>query len=290
MLTIEGREKITTEQILTNLFKLGFDRIDPVLYTYVLASLKPINFELSKVDTISNEFKEYVVMDGPIYVLKKDMNHDLLYRANNNENLYNYLEDLDYAKIIYKKLEIYGLDDFDVDPNRFCEKEINIIKECNERINAFNKMDKKYREIEEMKLHTDYINWLIDFTKKQNSERFYDINCVYYSDISEEDKENVKKLCNFIRAIGDYANDTGLPVDYESIKVKYKDIFLEVGEFHGQGTLDYAKILHGEDSDEVIDYEKLVNYYSRIASNICPPPTFKECSKKLKNIPNKEDI
>ena len=90
--------------------------------------------------------------------------------------------------------------------------------------------------------------------------------------------------------LGDYANDTGLPVDYESIKVKYKDTFLEVGEFHGQGTLDYAKILHEENSDEVIDYEELVKYYSRIRANICPPPTFKECSKKLKNIPNKEDI
>lgn len=292
MLKIEGRERITTEQILTTLFKLGFDRIDPVFYTYVLGSIKPIDFELERNDVSSDEFKQHVRMDGPIYVLKKGINHDNLYRVNYNEKLNNFLEDLDYEEIIYKKLEAYNLDDFDADPKLFCEKEINIIKEFNERIKACNEMEQKFKEMELMKIHTDYITWLIDFIKKQETKRFYDADCVCYSDkYSGEDKENIKKLSSFIRVIGEYAYDNGLEIDSECVKVKYKDTTLEVGEFSGQGTVSYAKIiLDDENGDEAFDYQKIVNYYSRIASNVCPPPTLREGNKILKNVPSKKDI
>ena len=147
MLKSDGREKITTEEILTNLFKLGFDKIDPVFYTYVLESLKSINFEISKDDTLSDEFKKHITMDGFIYKLKKGINHDSLFEKNKNDKLMEYIPFIDFEEIVYKKLEAYGLDDFDIDNKRFSEKEISIIKECNERINSFNEFDKNYEEI-----------------------------------------------------------------------------------------------------------------------------------------------
>lgn len=292
MLKIERNGIITREELLTALFKLGFDKIDPVFYTYALEALKGINFELSKDDTLIDEFKKHVNMDGPIYKLKKGINHEPLFKKNKNDKLMEYVPFIDFEEIVYKKLEAYGLDDFDADPKLFCEKEINIIKEFNERIKACNEMEQKFKEMELMKIHTDYITWLIDFIKKQETKRFYDADCVCYSDkYSGEDKENIKKLSSFIRVIGEYAYDNGLEIDSECVKVKYKDTTLEVGEFSGQGTVSYAKIiLDDENGDEAFDYQKIVNYYSRIASNVCPPPTLREGNKILKNVPSKKDI
>lgn len=267
---IEGIKEITTEEILTALFKLGFDRIDPVFYTHVLQSIRPIDFKLSKDDLIGEEFKKHVEMDGPIYVLKKEMNHDSLYREKYNEELTFFLEFIDFETIVYKKLETYQLNDSEADKRRFSDREISILKNIQERRKDFDEFEKQYKEIQKMKKEEglDYIKWLIDFTARQKDNKFYDVDYNYEEQLNEVDIENINKISYLVRAINDYTYYNQVSFDPESIKLKYHDSFIEIGEIHGQGTVCFSKLIKDEqEKTEAIDFLEVVNYFGRIKYN-----------------------
>ena len=67
-------EKINTEILVSSLFTIGFDKVDPLLYTYTLGQLSIDNqklqlFEFEDSET-SQKFNDYVNYDGIIFKLK----------------------------------------------------------------------------------------------------------------------------------------------------------------------------------------------------------------------------
>ena len=138
-------EKINTEIIISSLFMVGFDKVDSILYTYILGKLMEDNVDLKeyefKESIPSSNFNKYVDYDGNIFKLKnglslnsminltylKDMELPLYKELLTNKKLIKYLNDLDYREIILKKINLLGFDrinDFNI---LFSNKEKEII-------------------------------------------------------------------------------------------------------------------------------------------------------------------
>lgn len=136
-------EKISTESMISSLFAIGFDRVDPLLFTYTMGQLFTDNFEMQlfyfEDREFSEQFKKYVDYENGIYKLKKGITLDtnisplkesvfLLRNAlRTNRQLVGYLSDLDFRKIIIKKIKELGecqIENFD---NLFSNREKEII-------------------------------------------------------------------------------------------------------------------------------------------------------------------
>lgn len=109
-------EKINTESIISSLFVLGFDKVDSILYTYILGKLIIDNqtLELFKFEDkpLSNLFIKYVEIDNTGFKIKeeyklktnispiKEYNWTLRDLFSKNIKLISYLNNLDYNEII----------------------------------------------------------------------------------------------------------------------------------------------------------------------------------------------
>ena len=136
-------EKINTEILVSSLFAIGFDKVDALLYTYTLGQLSIDNqklqlfeFEDSKTYQLFNKYVDY---DGIIFKLKEGLtletnvssveNHVWpLYKVlRTNKKLIEYLSELDFRKIIIKKIESLGVDRIDNFDLLFSNKEKEIM-------------------------------------------------------------------------------------------------------------------------------------------------------------------
>ena len=242
-------EKITTEVFLTTMFEYGFDEIDPILFTLTLGSIAcndiGRNFELSFDETLSNSFKFHVIKVNGVYKLKeKQEDMERWYRYHSNNTLYKYLDNVDFKEIIKRKIKALNIKKTDIIKNPlFSQKEINIILLDNEKLKRdmeerLERQRKDIEETEKMATSTDYIEWLIEFTKKNNGG-FYIDNWDYKKDeLSQEDKEAVAKIPLFLDLVEEYVEHRQCNGGY-FCKIKHNDEALHIGVMEGQGTGDY---------------------------------------------------
>ncbi len=140
-------EKINTEMFVNSLFVVGFDKVDPVLFTFVLGKLTSDDKEnvfFFESDRTEPTFNKYVDYDRVVFKLKDGYSIDQVIEfdggakyplkkvLNTNRKLVEYLENLDYTDIVLRKAEIYGIKDLNsIDKDRFSAKEIEILKSIN---------------------------------------------------------------------------------------------------------------------------------------------------------------
>ena len=139
----EIMEKINTEILVSALFAIGFNKVDSILYTYTLAQLSLDNQNLKlfefKDEKLSQIFSKYVDYDGVSFVLKTGINIDTMVSYNEkkyyplkqmlkiNRKLVEYLSNLDFRKIILKKIEALSIDRVEDLELLFSDKEKEII-------------------------------------------------------------------------------------------------------------------------------------------------------------------
>ena len=136
-------ETINTEIFVSSLFAIGFDKIDILLYNLTLGKLiidnKKLHLFRYRNGGKSKLFDEYVDYDGVNFKLKdgisldtivssnKDNNYTLRELLSTNKRLIDYLSELDFRKIIIKKIESLGVDGLDSFDLLFSNKEKEII-------------------------------------------------------------------------------------------------------------------------------------------------------------------
>lgn len=260
-------EKITTEALLTTMFKYGFEQIDPLLYTFTLAKVsyqyaKNKYFELAYDEPLSDRFKYHTVKVGPVYKMnmsanQRDIDRWLSYHS--NDRLLECLNSINFGEIIEKKREALGLEINELIKNPiFSQREKDII------INHNNPVIKQLKEKEDMKKNTDYIDWLVKFT--QNETSFEDHDIINSEEIDNYDKSMVKKLSTFFGIIVEYADNNNIIEksidDGYCYYLKYKDTILEIGLYQGQGVTNYSAIAPNKYNNTAINYEDIINYYS----------------------------
>ena len=136
--------KITTEDIISSLLALRFQKIDKYLYLLTLSKLTipredECLFEFIK-DDYSDFFNTYIERDGLNFKLKEGYrlssdtsNGITIYSKlkNKNRSLTDYLETLDFKDIIMNKINMLSTSSAKVSDysNLFCDKEREIISE-----------------------------------------------------------------------------------------------------------------------------------------------------------------
>ena len=134
-------EKINSEILISTLFLIGFDRVDSLLFKYVLGKLSIDNIEkkdfIFEDEELSETFNQYVDFNGSFYSLKNNYSLDtnvslvsgsskilpLRKVININKKLLMYFNSIDFTTIISRKVNDIGynnLKDFDY---LFSEKE-----------------------------------------------------------------------------------------------------------------------------------------------------------------------
>ena len=138
-------EKINTEILVSSLFTIGFDKVDPLLYTYTLGQLSIDNqklqlFEFEDSET-SQKFNDYVNYDGIIFKLKDGVTLEtnvshienrvwpLGKALHTNKKLIEYLSNLDFINIVQKKAKMVGLERLQEKKELFSSKEKEILYE-----------------------------------------------------------------------------------------------------------------------------------------------------------------
>lgn len=137
-------ENINTEAIISSLFVLGFDKVDSILYTYLLGKLTIDNQKLNifyfKEESFSELFTRYVDYNNSVFKIKdgytldtdispiKKYNYTLRSLFSRNPKLIDYLSNIDLSEIIVKKLKSYNLTKQDNLEQVFSTKEIDFIK------------------------------------------------------------------------------------------------------------------------------------------------------------------
>ena len=150
-------EKINTEIIISSLFMVGFDKVDSILYTYILGKLMEDNVVLNEYEfkeTVpSSNFDKYIDYDNNIFKLKDGLSLNSMVNLSHlqniemplykvlitNKKLIKYLNDLEYREIILKKINYLGIDNINNFDTLFSNKEKEIIYKM------FG-IDKMYRE------------------------------------------------------------------------------------------------------------------------------------------------
>ena len=140
-------EKISTEILVSALFNLGFDIVDPVLFTYTLGklSLEDKNQQFSfEEETPSIGFNKYVdssgiafkIKDG--YTLETDVSPvdsgiriPVKKALFSSRKLLEFLTEIDFNEVVLKKAATYGVSDYDsINHELFSKKEVEILKTC----------------------------------------------------------------------------------------------------------------------------------------------------------------
>lgn len=247
-------EKITTEVLLTTMFEYGFDKIDPILFTFTMGEIiwKDVKehgydrlFDFSFDEPLSNKFKFHVAKINGVYKLKEEQEEmERWYKYHSNRLLFDYLDSVDFKKIIKKKMDALNIEVGDILKHPlFSEKEVSIFISDDKRLEKdmearLEKQRREQEEIEKMATSTDYIEWLIEFTKKNNGG-FYIDNWDYNKEkISPEDKEAVDKIPLFFDLVSEYVDHRPCNGGY-FCKIKYNDEALHIGVMEGQGSGDH---------------------------------------------------
>lgn len=131
---------ISTEMLVSTLFKLGFDKVDPVLFTFTLGKISKDGFFSFEEQDASRTFQEYVDFSDGLIKLKDGYLLDTNISPNDsipitigqslfgNKYLFGYLSTLDFTDIILKKAEAYGIGvTGEVKKDFFSTKEIDLL-------------------------------------------------------------------------------------------------------------------------------------------------------------------
>lgn len=138
-------EKISTEILVSALFNLGFDIVDPMLFIYTLGkiSIEDKNKQFSFVEEApSIGFNKYVdssgiafkIKDG--YTLETDISPvkskiriPVKKALFSSSKLIDFLTEIDFNEIVLKKADVYGTNGYgNINPELFSKKEIEILK------------------------------------------------------------------------------------------------------------------------------------------------------------------
>ena len=139
-------EKINTESILSALYILGFEKVDPVLFTLVLGRVSIDNSKNRlfkfKDEKISDGFEELLEIDGNAIGLAwgGDMDFNISHFEGSyiplrealhpSTTLVEYLKTVDFEEILLTKMQLYGYNSIsEIDKNNFSKKEIKILKD-----------------------------------------------------------------------------------------------------------------------------------------------------------------
>ena len=137
-------EKISFEMLISTLLNLGFDKVDPILFTYMLGklSIEDKNHQfVYKQQNPSIGFNKFVDCSGSVIKIKDGYTLDTNVSLNNtmsisfrktlfsNEKLLSYLESFDFSEIVLKKADTYGIYNPDDDSSEFfSDREIDMLK------------------------------------------------------------------------------------------------------------------------------------------------------------------
>lgn len=252
-MSFDNMKLITTESILAALFRYGFNRIDQLLYIFTLERIayitaKDKNIVIAYDADPSTPFS--VFCSDPIkeqtYRFNEKYRDKLEYSLNSEEtNLaLEYINKIDFVEIVEKKMKALGFTkDEAQNSSYFCEKEKEIIRLEDEKTQKLlNEMMEKQRirveEIEKMASSTEYIEWLIEFTEKNNGGFYIDDWDYNSGKISISDKEKVEKIPLFFELVSEYVEHHPCNGGY-FCKIKYNDEALHVGVLEGQGSGDH---------------------------------------------------
>lgn len=162
---------ISSEDLISSLLVLGFERVDPLLYSLVLGNIyfeqkEKFRFEEKE---YSVQFKQFVECDEVFYKLKDglfmDTDTGLLenkiitiekFLSAGNRELINYLKKMDFKDVILRKKEILGITSIEEAKDLFSKKEREILTETEKKIHI-------------MKIQPEYY----DFVK--NGEKIYEV-------------------------------------------------------------------------------------------------------------------
>lgn len=252
-MSFDNMKLITTESILAALFKYGFNRIDQLLYIFTLERIAYITAKDKNIVIAydSPPFTPFSVFcSDPIkkqtYRFNKkyrDKIEDSLNSESTNLAL-EYINKIDFVEIVEKKMKALGFTkDEAQNSSYFCEKEKEIIRLSDEKTQKLlNEMLEKQKiragEIEKMATSTDYIEWLIEFTNKNNGGFYIDDFDYKEDEISLEDKEAVDKMPLFFELVSEYVPHHPCNGGY-FCKIKYNDEALHIGVMEGQGSGDH---------------------------------------------------
>ena len=194
--------KTNSEIIVSSLFAMGFDRVDSLLYTFVLgritvdnASLKIFDFEEQQTSDI---FDEYIEYDGMIFKIKDGYNINSivslepkqnielpLYKALNiNSLLIEYLKGIDFKEIIVKKIMTLGIDKINNYEKLFSDKEKEIIGE----MFGIGKMNKEKAE-RQMQIYKN----MMDQEERDNERMLAFLGSMIKSKENEKEKIKIKE-------------------------------------------------------------------------------------------------
>ena len=198
-MSFDNMKLITTENILAALFRYGFNRIDQLLYIFTLERIA--------------------------YITAKDKNIVIAYDSPP-----------------FTTFSVLCSDPIRVQTYRFDEKYRDKLEDSlnSERTNLvleyINKID--FVEIEKIVSSTEYIEWLIEFTEKNNGGFYIDDWDYNSGKISISDKEKVEKIPLFFELVSEYVQHHPCNGGY-FCKIKYNDEALHVGVLEGQGSGDH---------------------------------------------------
>ena len=136
-------EKINSENIISALFLLGFDKVDVLLYMCMLAKLTLDN-QVEERFTLEDEdfsfiFCQNIEFDGKVLKIKGNEGLDTTVMVTDgkpyslrrmlkcNEKLMEQMKNLDFEEIIRRKINIMGEDKVYIYREFFSSKEIDII-------------------------------------------------------------------------------------------------------------------------------------------------------------------
>ena len=148
-------ERINLEIILSTLFIFGFEKIDSILYTYILGKIFSDNpnlhlFEYEEAELSSN-FNKYFEYDGVFYKFKDGISLDtnvsvlenhfwpLSRSINYSSVLLKYLDDVNLEEIVRRKIEKLCIDDINSPDAILCNKEKEIITSSKKNIKTSKK-------------------------------------------------------------------------------------------------------------------------------------------------------
>ena len=243
-------EKITIENLLTTLFKYGFDKVDQILYAQVLNELSLENAKTKDFDfDLTVSVSKAITKDGSSYKLNNNRDIAIWFAYHTSEKLLEYFKEIDFEKLVIKKLEALGYNSEDyvlgnvqIDPTLFSQKEMGIINEMIARKrNAINAQiaeeDRIASTRENMMNSEDYIDWLISYAKVNNGEIFFSKEKDEDLNIGEKAYEKIKDLPIFYELIRQYSVCFERGNIAYSI-IKHKDEIIHIGKY-GDSSEEY---------------------------------------------------
>lgn len=271
MLKIEKSfEEISIETFLVTMFKYGFDKIDPALYVLTLEVVGEKGnycFNFSQTKPLSKRFKANIEYNGLFYKAKEGKNIEKYLNESYNENLLRALNEVDFEKVIEKKLSIYDIDGANIDSFHFSKKELEIRKEQVKRISeAFKEAEEKEEmaklDRERMEYNDEYITWLVDFMSGRDEIIVTDMYN-HKDKYTKYEFDNIEKLPLFIDAVKDCSQEDDEMFN-TSVKVSHLDTVLLLQEFQGQGTEYYVKkVTNEKEKVGAITYKDVLDFYKK---------------------------